>query len=167
MKKDTLLSWEAFLGESYFDSWQLPEGHEDWRAKNKNEHGVIGDLTIMDQFNLLTKGSKPMMILDTADEKKAAMVSHLQKLGFDAIKADKHPDPKRHRDNVFVGISPEWVEKGIQAWYDNDDIEIGKSLGYGDHSMDLSNPEYQAKVRPVPYKDEDVDVEIDDDTPEL
>ena len=170
MNKDTQLIWEAFLGESYFDSWKLPEGHEDWRVKNKNENGVIGELTIMDQFNLLLKGSKPMAMLDGTDEKEAKMISQLQEKGFAVKKADNHPDPKRPQGAVFVGINPEWVEKGIQAWYDNDDIEFGKALGFGEHSMDLRTPEYQAKVRP---KGRVVDVDLytrpktADDTPEL
>ena len=180
MNKDTQLIWEAFLGESYFDSWKLPEGHEDWRVKNKNEDGVIAISNEL-AFDLMTQGSKPMTMLDSTDEKQAKMISHLQEKGFAVKKADNHPDPdlrpeaaarKPHgtRNHVFVGISPEWVEKGIQAWYDFDHIELGKALGFGEHSMDLSDPEYQAKVRP---KGGVVDVELysrpktADDTPEL
>jgi hypothetical protein len=144
MNKDTQLIWEAFLGESYFDSWQLPAGHEDWRVKNKNENGVIKISNEL-AFDLMSRGSKPMTMLDSTDEKQAKMISHLQKLGFDAIKGDKHPDPDL-RNQVFVGISPEWVEKGIQAWYDSDHIELGKALGFGEHSLDLDAPEQKAKA---------------------
>ncbi len=146
MNKDTQLIWEAFLGESYFDShWKLPEGHEDWRVKNKDEDGVI---PIPDELavDLMLKGSKPMTMLDTDDKKQKNMLDNLVRMGWPAKEADKHPDPKRHRNLVFVGITQDWVEKGVQAWYDNDDIEIGKALGFGEHSKDLSDPEYQAKA---------------------
>jgi len=144
MNKDTQLIWEAFLGESYFDSWELPEGHEDWRVKNKDKDGVVAISNEL-AFDLMVQGSKPMTILDSTDEKQAKMISHLQKLGFDAIKGDKHSDPDL-RTQVFVGISPEWVEKGLQAWYDSDHIELGKALGFGEHSLDLDAPEQKAKA---------------------
>ena len=155
MNKDTQLIWEAFLGESYFDSWQLPEGHEDWRVKNKNENSVV-DIPVELAFDLMTQGSKPMTMLDSTDEKQAKMISHLQKLGFATKKGDKHPDPDL-RNQVFVGISPEWVEKGVQAWYDSDHIELGKALCFGEHSLDLDAPEQKAKAH----------AKLDDDTPEL
>ena len=171
MNKDTQLIWEAFLGESYFDSWQLPEGHEDWRVKNKNEDGVIAISNEL-AFDLMTQGSKPMTMLDSTDEKQAKMISHLQKLRFATKKGDKHLDPDL-RTQVFVGISPEWVEKGIQAWYDGDHIELGKALGFGEHSLDLAAPEQRAKANAKRDKQDKELKQADlippdpDDTPEL
>jgi hypothetical protein len=171
MNKDTQLIWEAFLGESYFDSWKLPEGHEDWRVKNKDEDGVIpveDDLAV----DLMLRGSKPMTMLNTDDEKQKNMLDNLVRMGWPAKEADKHPDPKRHRNLVFVGITQDWVEKGIQAWYDNDHIEIGKALGYGEHSKDLSDPDFFATrlaKRDKEYEERKKEglLPDHDDTPEL
>ena len=170
MNKDTQLIWEAFLGESYFDSWQLPEGHEDWRVKNKDEDGVI-PISAELAVDLMLKGSKPMTILDMKKEKEFNMANNLIRLGWAAQQADKHPDPDR-RNQVFVGISPEWVEKAIQAWYRSDHIEVGKALGFGEHSLDLAAPEQLAKAhakRDKTYKElKQADlIPLDDDTPEL
>jgi len=134
MNKDTQLIWEAFLGETYFDSWKLPEGCEDWRLKYKNEVGLMqfGPAEVRD---LMMKDCKPMATLDT--DLHSAIISELQQKGLYVEPVEK--------GLTFIGRDPEWVKKGIEAWRAQDHVEYGKALGFGEHSYDIKEPETHAR----------------------
>ena len=138
------LIWEAYVEswgdttpktqESYFDSWQLPAGCEDWRVKHKNVVGVIGygPAEIRD---LMVKGCKPMATLET--DLHSAIISDLQQRGFYVEPVEK--------GKTFIGRDPEWVKKGIEAWRAQDHVQYGKALGYGEHSVNIRDPDFQAR----------------------
>tara|TARA_R110002074_G_scaffold310686_1_gene481521 strand:+ start:163 stop:663 length:501 start_codon:yes stop_codon:yes gene_type:complete len=132
---DSQLIWEAYLQESYFDSWQLPDGCEDWRVKYKNEVGqmALDPLTVHD---LILKGCKPMGSFDSKEDAK--LIASLQQNGM-------HIEVSG--DLMIIGPDPEWVKRGAQAHGEQDHVEFGKALGFGDHSIDIGTPEVQARAQ--------------------
>ena len=132
---DIQLIWEAYLQESYFDSWQLPEGCEDWRVKYKNEVGQMA-LDNKTAHDLILKGCKPMGSFQSKEDAK--LIASLQQNGMHA---------KVSGSQTMVGPDPEWVKRGAQAHAEQKHVEFGKALGFGEHSVDIGTPEAQAQYQ--------------------
>ena len=131
------LSFKQFLSEqnSYFDSWKLPAQCEDWRVKYKNAAGQMA-LDNKSVHDLILKGCKPMGSFDNVQDKE--LIANLIKNGMHAEASSD--------GQICIGPDPEWVKKGAQAQVVQNHVEFGKALGFGEHSMDTSDPEIRKKA---------------------
>ena len=129
-----MISFKEFyiLQESHFDSWQLPDGCEDWRAKYKNEVGQMA-LDNKTSHDLILKGCKPMGSFQSKEDAK--LIASLQQNGM-------HTEVSGNQ--TMVGPDPKWIKRGAQAHAARDHIEFGKALGYGEHSIDIGDSWRQA-----------------------
>jgi uncharacterized protein YbcV (DUF1398 family) len=129
------LSFKQFLLEqnSYFDSWKLPAQCEDWRVSHKNAAGQMA-LNSKLVHDLILKGCKPMGSFDNVQDEELIANLIQNRMHFEVSGSQ-----------TFIGSNPEWVKKGVRAHAAQDHIEFGKALGFGEHSVDTSDPEILKK----------------------